>query len=134
MSAKEEYKFFGHSEETPLRAENLQIPYDDYYFLNATDSDATVADNSPRGGGTLSDYWRNCRAIQADVGGVVKIDYRNKSGNLVTEVITLVSGVPMPIRNIEKLYEYIDANQTQGSAKSYDDDGTLVTNAIKLRR
>lgn len=103
------------------RNTSLVTPYSDYEVL-----DASAGDAEP------SDAYKACRSISADTGGIVKIDFKSEvTGKTVTEVLTLVSGILRPVRNVLKLYRYYEGS-TPGTAKSYKSDGSEVTNAIKV--
>lgn len=102
-------------------ASSMQLGYTEYELLDASAGNATAA--------TVT----NCRAIKADTGGIVKIDYKKADGSTVTEVLTLNSGIPLPVRNVVTLYRYY-VDTTAGTAKSYTSAGANVTNAIKLVR
>jgi len=102
-------------------ASSMQLGYTEYEFLDASAGNATAA--------TVT----NCRAIKADIGGFVKIDYTKADGSTVTEVLTLVSGIPLPVRNVVTLYRYY-VGTIAGTATSYSSAGAEITNAIKLLR
>jgi len=105
------------------RNTSLVIGYGDHTVLNAFAAD----DDAPT-------TFLDCRAISADTGGTVKIDYKNPVGGATkTEVLMLVTGILRPVRNVLKLYRYT-AGTTIGTAKSYSDAGVEITNAIKLHR
>ena len=138
MPHTDRLEFLGHEGYNEDRNTALQMPYDDYYLLDASDNIAIIEDAVPpdtevRGGADIQNHWKNCRAIKADVAGIVKVDYCNKVGATITEVMYLNAGIPMPVRNVIKLYRYY-TEQTFGTAGSYDSTGTLKTNAIKLLR
>lgn len=102
-------------------AQSMMLGYHDHELLDASSGDATAS------------TVLNCRAIKADGAGIVKIDYKDMGGNVVTEVLQLNAGVPMPVRNVSKLYQYY-FGITDGTAVCYTSAGASVTNAIKLLR
>jgi len=93
-----------------------------------------TADHEELACGSANDTasFQNCRAIYADVGGIVKIDYMDGSGNKKTEVITLNDATFYPIRNVTVAYRYYTGT-TATTCKIYDASGSLVT-GIKIRR
>lgn len=77
--------------------------------------------------------YRECRCIWADAAGIVKIDSLLRDGTtVVTEVVRLVAGVNQ-FRNVIKLYQYVDAISTAGTATAIDSSAAEIVNAIKLR-
>ena len=133
MPAEEKTQFLGHENHYADRNTALVIPYDDYYILDASAGDAEAPKAAVKGGADIQNDWRNCRYIKVDTGGIVKIDYMNKNSETITEVLTLLTGVPHPVRNVIKLYQYYN-KQAEGTAKVYDRSGAELTNAIKLLR
>ena len=130
--------YLGHDQVGATRAADLIIPCDDYYLLDASAGDATSPASTVHGGSEIQNNWQNCRYIRCDAAGqstlgIVKIDYTNKLDQVITEVLTLVPGVPLRIRNVIKLYQYY-VGSSAGTAQSYSAAGSLITNAIKLMR
>ena len=67
----------------------------------------------------------------------MRIRYEDDEGNLDTEVKYMNAGVHIPCRNVRTLYQYTNGaigGTVAGTAGSYNINGVLVTNAIKLYR
>ncbi len=90
-----------------------------YELLDASSGDAAAT-------------FTACKAITADEGGIVKVDYRDEFGTLKTEVLVLIAGVDKPLINVVKLYRYYTGT-TAGTAKCYNSSGSSITNAVKIR-
>jgi len=70
--------------------------------------------------------------FSVDADGIVKIDILAQDGvNITTEVKKVLSGILYPVEGVAKLYQYYSA-LTLGTAKAYDSDGVLHSNAIKI--
>ena len=101
-------------------AANYQVGYNKYYFLDGSSADATVPE-----------AWQFCRAIRCEQSGLVRIQYQDEHGVNYTDIIYLIAGDRHPVRNVRRMYQYLSGT-TAGTAASYNEVGTLVTNAIKL--
>ena len=105
---------------TPGIAASLVVPANEFEFLDASSADAEATE-------------QNARFVWVAEAGVCKVDYIKKNGTTQTEVVQLQAGWN-PIRRVIKLYRYYKTGpDTAGTVKAYKSDGTLVTNAIKLR-
>ncbi len=99
----------------------LVLGYSNLEVLDASSGDATPASDNLA-----------CRAISADAGGTVKIEFKTAvDGETITEVLTLVSGILRPVRNVSKLFQFYTGS-TPGTAASFGSDGVSITNAIKI--
>ena len=77
--------------------------------------------------------FRNCRAIKADVAGIVRIRYEDDYEQSHNEVLYLNAGIIHQVRNVYRLFQYYVAS-TAGTAQCYKGDGGTLVNAIKLLR
>lgn len=82
-------------------------------------------------GANVSATKKDSRFVWVAEAGIAKIDYTNDGGTTTTEVLQLQAGWN-PLSHVTKLYRYYTGS-TPGTVKAYIDDGTLTTNAIKLR-
>ena len=100
-------------------ATRLQMPLDDVEVCDVSTSDYVPS-------------MDNCRVIDVDVEGIVKVDYkRTDDETTVTEVMLLKPGGKV-IRNVSKVYKTYDGSNDI-TAQIYNSSGSLV-NGVKIRR
>lgn len=81
---------------------------------------------------TIPDAYKNCRWVECDVAGIVKVDYQDDHQKDRTETKYLNSGERWLVPNVTKVYY----NYTVGTPLTttvYKDDGTGPVVGIKLR-
>jgi len=92
-------------------------------------TDVVILDASEKN--VISDVF-NCSYFQVDVSGIVKIDFKDFTGEVKTEVLQANAGFPCLRRNIVKLYKNYDQDKPI-TTKVFKSNGTLVS-GIKLCR
>jgi hypothetical protein len=93
-----------------------------------------VCDLSVTGGADLiiPEGYRNCRYVECDVAGIVRVDYQDDHENPRTETKYLNAGWRWLVPNVTKVYyNYTGSNPLTTTV--YRDDGTGPIVGIKLR-
>lgn len=93
-----------------------------------------VCDLSVTGGTdlTIPDGYRNCRYVECDIAGIVKVDYQDDHENYRIETKYLNAGERWLVPNVTKVY-YNYTGSTPLTTTVYRDDGTGPVVGIKLR-
>ena len=93
-----------------------------------------VCDLSVTGGAdlTIPDDFKNCRYVETDTSGIVKIDYQDDHQLFRTETKVLNAGERWLVPNVTKVYYYYTGT-TPLTTTVYRDDGTGPVVGIKLR-
>ncbi len=93
-----------------------------------------VCDLSVTGGADLEipDEYKNCRYVECDVSGVVKVEYQDDHEHYRVETKYLNAGERWLVPNVTKVY-YNYTGSTPLTTTVYRDDGTGPVVGIKLR-
>jgi hypothetical protein len=93
-----------------------------------------VCDLSVTGGADLiiPDEYTNCRWVECDVAGIVKVDYQDDSQNYRVETKYLNAGERWLVPNVTKVYYYYTGSSPL-TTTVYRNDGTGPVVGIKLR-
>lgn len=81
---------------------------------------------------TIPDDYKNCRYVECDVGGIVKLDYQDDSEHSRTETKYLNAGERWLVPNVTKVYYYYTGTSPL-TTTVYRNDGTGPVVGIKLR-
>lgn len=93
-----------------------------------------VCDLSVTGGAdlTIPDGYKNCRYVEADTSGIVKVDYQDDHEHYRVETKYLSAGERWLVPNVTKVYYYYTGTSPL-TTTVYRDDGTGPVVGIKLR-
>lgn len=81
---------------------------------------------------TIPDDYKNCRYVEADISGIVKIDYTDDNEHSRTETKYLNAGERWLVPNVTKVYYYYTGS-TPLTTSVYNNDGSGPVVGIKLR-
>lgn len=93
-----------------------------------------VCDLSVTGGAdlTVPDDYKNCRYVETDTSGIVKVDYQDDNEHYRVETKYLNAGERWLVPNVTKVYYNYTAG-TPLTTTVYRDDGSGPVVGIKLR-
>lgn len=93
-----------------------------------------VCDLSVTGGADLiiPDDYKNCRYVESDTTGIVKVDYQDDKEHYRMETKLLNAGEKWLVPNVTKVYYYYTGTSPL-TTTVYRDDGTGPVVGIKLR-
>lgn len=92
----------------------------------------TVNMTAEAGNYTVPDAYKNCRYLEVDVTGIVKVDYDDDGAHSRTETKIVNAGELWRVPNVTRVYYYYTGT-TQMTAQVMLDDGSATVLGVKLR-